>query len=195
MTLFMRGDRAIRPLANAISCGAELDAQCRPEALRGRMHAGPSLKNRLSAERGLAPQCPLLRRVQVNAASAMSPAGSASRAMSDVDAASEGAERRQGGWPRARQPSAWQAAQSVPSASSRRSVFADCEDVAGRAKADRAWPRRLLHGSSRRVDGRLAEAVRRDVQVRCAPVMAPERSVSAAIIAGRVSVGGLPSRR
>jgi hypothetical protein len=32
-------------------------------------------------------------------------------------------------------------------------------------------------------------------QVRCAPVMAPERSVTAAIIAGQVSVGELSSGR
>ena len=64
-------------------------------------------------------------------------------------------------------------------------AFAGREDVVDRAKPD-GMAEQIAHGPSRRVDRRLAKPSGAS-QVRCAPVMAPERSVTAAIIAGQVS--------
>ena len=72
-------------------------------------------------------------------------------------------------------------------------AFADSEDVVARAEAD-GMAEETAHGPSWRVDWRLAEPSGAS-QVRCAPVMAPERSVTAAIIAGQVSVGEVSSER
>ena len=68
-------------------------------------------------------------------------------------------------------------------------AFAGRHDVARHAEAD-GVAEEIAHRPSRRVDRRLAASPDRgSSQVRCAPVMRPSRSVTAAIIAGQVSVG------
>ena len=76
-------------------------------------------------------------------------------------------------------------------------AFAGGRDVARHTEADRV-AEEIAHRPPRRVDRRLAERVGSkpfgSSQVRCAPVIRPSRSVTAAIIAGQVSVGACRDR-
>ena len=92
----------------------ELDAQCRPQ--RAEAECAQVLVEIAHPRRqGKHPQH---RRVQ-SMPSAPSHRRHRRRGRCRADAAPAGAEGRQGGWPRAPQPSAWQAAHSAATASSR----------------------------------------------------------------------------
>jgi hypothetical protein len=69
---------------------------------------------------------------------------------------------------------------------------AGCRAAAASAPKRTAWPTRLAR---RGVSTGALPKPSGASQVQCAPVMAPERSVTAAIIAGQVSVGKLSSGR
>ena len=66
--------------------------------------------------------------------------------------------------------------------------------IARHAEAD-GVAEEMAHRAPRRVDRRLAATSDGSSQVRCAPVIRPSRSVTAAIIAGQVSVGACRSGR
>ena len=73
-------------------------------------------------------------------------------------------------------------------------AFAGRHDIVRHTETD-GVAEEVAHRPPRRVDRRLVPRPIGSSQVRCAPVILPSRSVTAAIIAGQVSVGDMPSGR